>query len=104
MVKVSFKKLMGFILIAIMVFCGGLFVGTHSNAEQSNSICFDDVVSYESVLVHKGDTLWSIAKSNLDHPSDAEVAAYVQEIVSLNQIEDNCIHMGNYILVPQYAS
>lgn len=64
----------------------------------------DDVISYESVLVCQGNTLWSIARDHLDQPTNAEIQAYVQEIISLNNLSSCHIHSGNYILVPTYTS
>lgn len=62
----------------------------------------DDVVRYESVLICRGDSLWSIARANLDHPTNTEIQSYVDEIISLNKLTCTKIHSGNYILIPKY--
>lgn len=62
----------------------------------------DAVVSYESVLICRGDSLWSIAEANLEHATNAEIRAYVDEIILLNNISSTCIHAGNYLLIPKY--
>lgn len=62
----------------------------------------DDVIAYESVLICRGDTLWSIAKERLEEPTNAEIQNYIDEIVSINNMSSSQIHTGNYILIPRY--
>ncbi len=79
-----------------------LFTGAgDKNAQQSNAA--DHVVSYESVLICKGDTLWTIAASYLKGSSNAEIQQYVEEIASLNQIYPERIQAGKYIIIPKRA-
>ena len=94
-----------FILIAIPVLIVfGCFI-IHKNSEaESIGNKIDDVASYESVLICKGDTLWSIAEANLEQPTKAEIQAYVEEIAKINSISSTNIHAGNYILIPKYKN
>ena len=62
----------------------------------------DEVIGYESVLICHGDSVWSIAKANMKDPTNAQIRAYVDEIVSLNDITSSRIHAGNYILLPKH--
>ncbi|MCI8364641.1 MAG: LysM peptidoglycan-binding domain-containing protein [Eubacterium sp.] len=62
----------------------------------------DDVVAYESVLICRGDTLWTIAEANMDQPTEAEIREFVKEIAELNNISPAHIHAGNYLLIPRY--
>lgn len=76
-------------------------------SSKSSAISTEDapgcIQCYESVLIHKGDTLWSIAESNLKNPSHAEIQAYADEIASLNQISASRIHAGKYLILPIYG-
>lgn len=102
--NICLKKLFVMIGLPVLVLVCCIAVCKNSEAESTGDKV-DDVVAYESVLICKGDTLWSIAEANLETPSDAEVRAYVEEIASLNGISSTSrIHTGNYVLIPKYQS
>lgn len=86
----------------LLVACAGSLC-TQIHAENAGNRV-DDVVSYESVLVCQGSSLWSIAKEQLENPTNAEIQSYVQEIISLNNLVSTDIHAGNYIIVPKYET
>lgn len=91
-----------FILCLVLAACAiSLCAKAHA---ESTGDRVDDVVSYESVLVCQGNSLWSIAKEHLNEPTNAEIQAYVEEIISLNNLSSHKIHAGNYILIPTYTS
>lgn len=73
-----------------------------SSEAQSTGDRTDDVVAYESVLICRGDTLWTIAEANLDQPTKAEIREFVREIAELNDVSPAHIHAGNYLLIPRY--
>lgn len=73
-----------------------------SSEAQSTGDRTDDVVAYESVLICRGDTLWTIAEANLDQPTEAEIREFVREIAELNDVSPAHIHAGNYLLIPRY--
>ncbi len=54
-----------------------------------------------SVEVQEGDTLWSIA-SNYISEEYSDMNDYIKEIKATNQISDNEIYKGSYIIVPYY--
>ena len=58
-----------------------------------------DSASYETITVHTGDSLWTIAD---EHPVEgrttAEVARYIRE---RNQLADTCLYPGMELSVPQ---
>lgn len=58
-----------------------------------------DQASYETITVHSGDSLWTIAD---EHPVEgrttAEVARYIREH---NQLTDTCLYPGMELSVPQ---
>lgn len=52
------------------------------------------------VTVGYGDSVWSIAKANSSKNSD--VRKLVNEIISINELEDAVIHVGEELLIPIY--
>lgn len=103
MKKQIFHKITVYIALPAVILMCCLFLSRNTEAESSTERV-DDVVSYESVLICKGDTLWSIARASLEDPTNEEIQAFVEEIASLNRISSANIHAGHYLLVPKYSS
>lgn len=59
---------------------------------------------YKSIEIAKGDTLWSIAKENIDTNHYKNVHEYVDEIKAMNAMKSDHIISGNYIVIPYYSS
>ncbi len=57
-------------------------------------------VTYESVRIETGDSLWSICERyGKDDPQGT--AAFMRKVASLNQIgQDAMIHAGNFLIIP----
>lgn len=101
MKKIRYGRVLGFIVLPLfLLFCFIVLQRTSSAKMIEGRI--DDVVAYESVLIHKGDTLWAIASENMKGASNAEIRAYVDEIARLNEISPMYIKAGSYIIVPKY--
>ena len=90
--------------IVILVFVSlGILLGTSMNALASSKA---DVASYnkyyKSVRIESGDTLWTIAD---DYISDLNIdkQEYIAEICELNNICENEIHAGDYVVVAYYS-
>lgn len=59
--------------------------------------------TYVSVEVEEGDTLWNIADTYNDSSiTSLTTKEYVEQIKSINQIGDDTINSGNYVIVPVY--
>ncbi len=101
MTKIRYGRVFGCIVLPIMLVVCFLCFQHNSRAERIEGK-IDDVIAYESVLVRKGDTLWSIAEANMQGASNAEIRAYVDEIAELNEISPTYIKAGKYIIVPKY--
>ena len=54
--------------------------------------------SYTKVVVHPGDTLWSIARAA--HPSQ-DPRAYVQRIIDLNSLTSSDVRTGQVLSLPR---
>lgn len=65
----------------------------------------DEAVEYEksfiSIEIENGDTLTSIAQSYAK--SEAEYEDYIAEVMSINNLKNDMIHDGCYLLVPVYS-
>jgi hypothetical protein len=59
---------------------------------------------FKSVQIEKGDTLWSIAKENIDYTHYRNTSEYVKEVRKMNSLTSDNIIEGNYIIVPYYSS
>ncbi len=58
---------------------------------------------YTSIQLMEGDTLWSIADTYRTGEYES-VQAYIDEVCSLNHIDANEIHAGQYLTIPYYSS
>ena len=56
---------------------------------------------YTSIQIKTGDSLWSIASRYCSDPE--QIPAYVKELRSMNHLETDEIHAGNYLTVMYYS-
>lgn len=54
---------------------------------------------FETVTVHRGDTLWTIAESRTSPSSNVEDS--IDEIVSVNHLHGTTVHPGQKIKIPR---
>lgn len=92
----------GYGILSVFIFACAIFFLTGIRAEGAEEGAPDEVIGYEPVLVRCGDSLWSIAEANMTDPTNAQIQAYVEEIVSLNDITSSRINAGKYILLPKH--
>lgn len=90
--------------ITLLIFVSlGILLGTSINALASSRA---DVASYnkyyKSVRVEAGDTLWTIAD---EYIADLNIdkQEYIAEICALNDICEDEIHAGDYVVVSYYS-
>lgn len=57
---------------------------------------------YTSIEIEKGDTLWDIAQQHIT-PEYANIQAYVDEIKEINNLGDDEIHSGQYLMIPYFS-
>lgn len=58
---------------------------------------------YTSHLIEPGESLWSIAESNMDTVHYDSIQDYVDEIISINGISGDKIQSGYYLLIPYFS-
>ena len=90
--------------VVILIFISlGILLGTSMNALASSKA---DAASYHkyytSVRIEAGDTLWTIAD---EYIADLNIdkQEYIAEICSLNDICEDEIHAGDYVVVAYYS-
>lgn len=66
---------------------------------QARPMYYDQDTKITSVKIEFGDTIWDIAKRY--YSSDfGDFTKYVDSIISMNNLTDDTIHYGNYLIVP----
>ncbi len=102
--EAAIRRQRKFLAILIIVMAAiGILLGTSINALASSKA---DVASYnkyyKSVRVEAGDTLWTIAD---EYIADLNIdkQEYIAEICALNDICEDEIHAGDYIVVAYYS-
>ena len=90
-------------IVSLVFVSLGILLGTSMNALASSKA---DVASYnkyyKSVRIESGDTLWTIAD---DYISDLNIdkQEYIAEICEINNICEDEIHVGDYVVVAYYS-
>ncbi len=57
---------------------------------------------FTSIMVKSGDSLSSIAAENMSKEFKS-IEHYVNEIKHINSLEDDTIHVGQYLVIPYYS-
>lgn len=86
-------------LISVFIFILILSITIHSqiaNAREGNSY----TKSFTTIEISAGDTLSSIA-ATYGKPGQ-ELQPYIEEVISINNLTDDTIHAGCYLVVPVY--
>ena len=95
------KGILAIVIIAIVSL--GILLGTSINALASSE---KDIASYNkyyvSIRIESGDTLWTIADEYVDG-FNLSKSDYISEVCQINEISENEIHAGDYIVVPYYS-
>lgn len=92
-------------LLALLFIITGVLVGSSLLSSSRANASNEEVLYkyYTSIEVQQGDTLWSIA----DTYRNEEVVgreSYIDELVSLNNLQNETIHAGDYITVAYYSN
>lgn len=58
---------------------------------------------YESVMIERGDSLWSIAKENMNPRHYKNTNAYIKEVMAINGLSNDSITAGNYLIIPYFS-
>ena len=87
------------IVVLLCVLIGSSIAASgQSKAAQNTSYKY-----YTSVEIEKGDTIWNIAEEYMT-PEYGSIQGYVEEIKSVNNLGDDDIHSGQYLMIPYFSS
>ncbi|MDE5937850.1 MAG: hypothetical protein K2H37_02060 [Lachnospiraceae bacterium] len=59
---------------------------------------------YKSIVISDSDTLWSIAKDNMDEAHYGSVYEYIREVMQINSLTSDAIYADAHLIVPYYAA
>ena len=91
----------GAVLISLLSVCFFLYFGDRVVKAQESA----NDIQYKVVEIKNGDSLWSIAKENMDNTNDSgfiNIYQYIHEIKRCNNMKSNQINAGCYLMVPYY--
>lgn len=96
-------RLLRMCVIAMVILACVLIIFIRSSARKADAVSMPTYKYYTSVEVNQGDSLWSIAE---DHMSSGykDTADLVDEIASINHLHDDCLDVGQKIIVPYYST
>ena len=89
------------LIISLLSVCFFLYFGDRVVKPQESA----NDIQYKVVEIKNGDTLWSIAKENMDNTNDSgfiNIYQYIHEIKRCNNMKSNQINAGCYLMVPYY--
>ncbi len=92
------KFLVSAVVLLLCMSAGG-FMRMNALADESVSPALKPY--YVSVRVGEGDSLWSIA-CRYAPKSPMDIREYIYELKQINQLRDDTIHTGHYLMVVYY--
>ena len=93
-------------MMSIMTFCLVITFSIGINGFLSNAKNSDSQISYKyytSITVSNEDTLWSIAEKYMDMEHYNSINDYIQEVKTMNHLQNNNITYGEHLIIPYYA-
>ena len=89
------------LIISLLSVCFFLYFGDRVVKAQESA----NDIQYKVVEIKDVDSLWSIAKENMDNTNDSgfiNIYQYIHEIKRCNNMKSNQINAGCYLMVPYY--
>ena len=89
-------------LVLLAVFAMGVaaLTGSHQAHSKNSVQSCDPQYRYESILVQKGDTLWSIAQNHCGSDLASDIQKYVKQLQRMNHIYDSRnLQAGSYLMI-----
>ena len=90
--------------VSCLVMTAGIFGTYHMMHSDMVMVYADEHLSdlqYKIVEIKEGDSLWSIAKENMN-PGFHDVNEYIEEVMICNQLSSDKLYAGSYLMVPYY--
>ena len=89
------------LIISLLSVCFFLYFGDRVVKAQESA----NDIQYKVVEIKDGDSLWSIAKENMDNTNGSgfiNIYQYIHEIKRCNNMKSNQVNAGCYLMVPYY--
>ena len=89
------------LIISLLSVCFFVYFGDRVVKAQESA----NDIQYKVVEIKDGDSLWSIAKENMDNTNDSgfiNIYQYIHEIKRCNNMKSNQVNAGCYLMVPYY--
>ena len=89
------------LIISLLSMCFFLYFGDRVVKAQESA----NDIQYKVVEIKNGDSLWSIAKENMDNTNNSgfiNIYQYIHEIKRCNNMKSNQVNAGCYLMVPYY--
>lgn len=89
------------LIISLLSVCFFLYFGDRVVKAQESA----NDIQYKVVEIKDGDSLWSIAKENMDNTNNSgfiNIYQYIHEIKRCNNMKSNQVNAGCYLMVPYY--
>ena len=90
------------IFFAAVLFAGILIGNSTGSKNVQASNVYTETTKYTSVKVMAGDTLWAIAEEYM--PSGYDTTSYIEEVKRINNLTEDTIHAGAYLVIPYMPS
>lgn len=58
---------------------------------------------YKQIEIQKDDTLWEIAKLNIDYEKYHKINDYIEEVKCINHLEEDTLVQGQNLIIPYYS-
>ena len=95
------KQKIALMIVSIcMITIGSVAFGSIFSAAKDSASNIQEYKYYKSIVIEKGDSLWSIAKQ-YNHES-LNNHDYVKELKELNGLTSETIHAGQHLLITYY--
>ncbi len=94
------------ILTALLTLCFIIIISFGISSFSSNAKAeTDDTVCkyYKSIMIEKGDTLWSIASQHMNGGYE-DIPSYIGEVMKMNGLRDDRITEGMYLVIPYFLN
>lgn len=81
-------KFFSFIFIIVIVIFTVIYTASVSGYDEPK---------YQSIIVHSGDTLWSIAEK---YGEDSNIREYIYNVKKINNLDSSMVYENTAILIP----
>jgi hypothetical protein len=103
--KIVRRQYMLIMSIVTMIISSFIFIHSSLSLDAQSDDYKPDFKYYQSLTVHSGDTLWSIASANYDSDHYDDVDEYISEICNINGIRNaSSLKAGENLIVPYYSN